>query len=84
MLSVGQALIKIVSRIDRNQPLKKGSSIAMEFNEYLSQKGMSNSEQLIVFLEQFDNSPGMIFQLTDNERDQMEEQMEEALSLLLA
>jgi hypothetical protein len=56
----------------------------MEFNEYLSQKGMSNSEQLIVFLEQFDKSPGMVFQLTDNERDQMEEQMEEALSLLLS
>ena len=56
----------------------------MEFNEYLSQKGMSNSEQLVVFLEQFNCSPGMIFQLTDNERVQMEEQMEEALSLLLS
>jgi hypothetical protein len=56
----------------------------MEFNEYLSQKGMSNSEQLIIFLEQFDKSPEMIFQLTDNERDRMEEQMEVALSLLVA
>jgi len=56
----------------------------MEFSEYLSQKGIPDPDLLIVFLEQFDKSPEMVFELTDNERDQMEEQMEEALSLLLS
>jgi len=56
----------------------------MEFSEYLLQKGMPDPELLIVFLEQFDKSPEMIFELTDYEREQMEEQMEEALSLILS
>jgi hypothetical protein len=56
----------------------------MDFNEYLTQKGMPDPEVLIVFLEQFGNNPAMLFELSDDERLQIEEQMDAALNLLLA
>ena len=56
----------------------------MEFNEYLTQKGVPDPEVLIVFLEQFGNNPTMLFELSDDERQQLEAQMDAALTSLLS
>lgn len=56
----------------------------MKFNEYLTQKGMHDPEVLIVFLEQFGNNPAMLFELSDDERQKIEAQMDAALTLLLS
>ena len=53
-----------------------------EFCNFLDQKGVLNAIELVSFLEQFEENPGIIFILSEGERDNLEGQMDSAISAI--
>ena len=52
-----------------------------EFIEFFESKGIKNIKNLTVFVQNFLKEPAIFFDLTENERKEMEEKLDEALVL---
>ena len=52
-----------------------------EFIEYFESKGIRNIKNLTAFVHDFRQKPVIFLELTDSERNEMEQKLDEALAL---
>ena len=52
-----------------------------EFIEYFENKGIRNIKNLTAFVHDFGQEPVFFLELTDSERNEMEQKLDEALAL---
>ena len=52
-----------------------------EFIEFFESNGIKNIKNLTVFVHNFLKEPAIIFNLTETQRNEMEQKMDEALAL---
>ena len=52
-----------------------------EFIEFFESKGIKNIRNLTIFVHNFLKEPAILFDLTEAQRNEMEQQLDEALAL---
>jgi hypothetical protein len=52
-----------------------------EFIEFFESKGIKNIKNLTIFVQNFLEEPAILFDLTEAERNEMEQKLDEALAL---
>ena len=52
-----------------------------EFIEFFENKGIKNIRNLTIFVHNFLKEPAILFDLTEAQRNEMEQQLDEALAL---
>jgi hypothetical protein len=52
-----------------------------EFIEFFESKGIKNIKNLNVFVQNFLKEPAIFFNLTDSQRNEMEQKLDEAIAL---